>query len=353
MQTQPTDSRFASAADSSACREALRGGSRTFHASSMVLPGRVRRPAVALYAFCRMADDAIDNGRDRHAALEDLEARLSAIYEGTPARFAADRAFADCVSRFSIPRRLPKALLEGFAWDAEGRRYENLSELRAYAVRVAGTVGVIMGLLMGVRDRGALARACDLGVAMQLTNIARDVGEDARAGRLYLPLDWLREAGIDAEEFLRQPTFSPALGGLIERLLKEADKLYAQSELGIAQLPVSCRPAITAARRLYAEIGHELRRRGCDSVVARTVVPARRKTRILASVALTAHKAAPAAVSCRVLPEADFILRAFPARDSDSASTPSAGSLEGRIAWVIDLFERLERADRRDGSSAR
>ncbi len=107
-----------------------------------------------------------------------------------------------------MPRELPEALLEGFEWDLVGRRYETLEELQAYAARVAGSVGAMMAVLMGARSAAVLARACDLGVAMQLTNIARDVGEDARQGRLYLPLAWLREAGIDPERLARSARFS-------------------------------------------------------------------------------------------------------------------------------------------------
>ena len=175
-------------ADMAACRALLKGGSRTFHAASKVLPRRVSDPAIALYAFCRLADDAVDLGDNRAAAVERLKERLDRAYRGQPMDQAADRAFADVVARFSIPREVPEALLEGLAWDAEGRRYETLPELYAYAARVAGTVGAMMTLVMGQRTPEIVARACDLGVAMQLTNIARDVGEDARAGRLYLPL---------------------------------------------------------------------------------------------------------------------------------------------------------------------
>ena len=188
-----------------ACRALLKGGSRTFHAASKVLPRRVSDPAIALYAFCRLADDAVDLGDNRAAAVERLRERLDRAYRGQPMDQAADRAFADVVARFSIPRELPEALLEGLAWDAEGRRYETLPELYAYAARVAGTVGAMMTLVMGQRAPEIVARACDLGVAMQLTNIARDVGEDARAGRLYLPRSWLRDAGIDPDAWLAKP----------------------------------------------------------------------------------------------------------------------------------------------------
>jgi 15-cis-phytoene synthase len=178
----------ATAADLAACRELLRQGSRTFHAASLLLPDRVRGPAASLYAFCRLADDAIDLHQGRLDALPRLLLRLTRAYAGRPLPHPVDRAFADMAAHHAVPEALPLALFEGFAWDAEGRRYQTLKDLQAYAARVAGTVGAMMAVLMGVRAPSLLARACDLGVAMQLTNIARDVGEDARAGRLYLPL---------------------------------------------------------------------------------------------------------------------------------------------------------------------
>jgi phytoene synthase len=113
------------------------------------------------------------------------------------------------IETYHMPRALPEALLEGLAWDGMERRYASLSDLRAYSARVASAVGAMMCVLMEVRDPHALARACDLGVAMQLTNIARDVGEDARAGRLYLPTDWLEEEGIDIDAFLADPRPTP------------------------------------------------------------------------------------------------------------------------------------------------
>ncbi|MFM7625441.1 MAG: phytoene/squalene synthase family protein, partial [Gammaproteobacteria bacterium] len=159
--------RLATPADIEACRAAIRVGSRTFHAASHLLPMRVREPALALYAFCREADDAIDGSDEPRAALRILEDRLDRAYRREPIDNAADRALADVVARFQIPRAVPVALLEGFAWDAEGRIYPDLSSLRAYGMRVAGTVGVMMSLLMGVRSPGALARPADLGVGMQ------------------------------------------------------------------------------------------------------------------------------------------------------------------------------------------
>ena len=152
----------------------LRGGSRSFHAASLLLPARVRDPASALYAFCREADDLIDLDRRRRAAACGAlhgSAWIASIWAG-PSDHLADRAFAAVVERHLIPRALPEALLEGFAWDLDARRYETIEEVQQYAARVAGCVGVMMTLVMGRRDPAMLARACDLGIAMQLTNIA-------------------------------------------------------------------------------------------------------------------------------------------------------------------------------------
>ena len=194
-------------ADLSDCRALSRQGSRSFHAASLLLPDEYRRPMTALYAFCRIADDAIDNAADPEAGLAGLHRRLDGIYAGRPDEHPVDRAFSHVVRTRRIPRMLPDALLEGFLWDVVGRRYDTLSDTYAYSTRVAGTVGAMMAILMGVRDTEVLSRACDLGVAMQLTNIARDVGEDARAGRVYLPRELLEANGVDVDRWLRQPRF--------------------------------------------------------------------------------------------------------------------------------------------------
>lgn len=339
-------------ADLAACRRSLANGSRTFLAASHVLPRPVRDAACALYAFCRLADDAVDQSANgaTGTAVGALRLRLAAIYAGLPADHAADRALAVVVRAYDIARTLPEALLEGFEWDAEGRRFETLDELHAYAARVAGSVGAMMALLMGVRAPTEVARACDLGVAMQLSNIARDVGEDARMGRLYLPRSWMREAGIDPDAWLAAPVHSAALGTVVRRLLDEADVLYARVGGGIAQLPRACRPGINAARHLYAAIGHEVARRGLDAVSRRAVVPARRKARIL----LTATVGSLMPVGQRrtrrepPLPATLFLVDAAADR-SMRPVTAASGSprwrLGARAVWTIELFERLERQD--------
>ncbi len=339
------------ASDLRQCAAMLRGGSRTFHAAGLVLPRRYREPAFAIYAFCRLADDAIDDGRaDPAAALAGLHDRLDRIYRGRPVAVAADRAFAAVVERFGIPRALPDALLEGFAWDAENRRYPSLDELVRYAVRVAGTVGGMMSLVMGRREPAVLARAIELGVAMQLTNIARDVGEDARAGRIYLPLAWLCEAGIDPDRFVAEPGFDHRVATVVQRLLDTAALVYRRSEGGIAHLPKGCRPAIAAARLLYAGIGDEVARNGCDSVTRRAVLSTRSKlARVGRVAALSLAPARPLAPPA--LPEALFLVEAVAAQVASRHRVVAAAEipwwhLRDRAVRTLELFERLERRQR-------
>ncbi|MET0279184.1 MAG: squalene/phytoene synthase family protein, partial [Pseudorhodoplanes sp.] len=223
--------------------------------------------------------------------------------------------------------------------------YETIEDLHGYAARVAGCVGVMMTLVMGRREPAVLARACDLGMAMQLTNIARDVGEDARDGRLYLPQQWLREAGVDPEALLAGPRFSENLGGVVQRLLDHADDLYARATHAISALPADCRPAIHAARVLYAEIGRELERNGLDSVSKRAVVPASRKLAVLLRTC-TDSLARPQLATMPVSAPAAFLIDAvsvLPHAIPERIRPMPWHRVRDRAIWVIDLFERLER----------
>jgi phytoene synthase len=342
MRQHSSDGRNDPAADMARCRELLRHGSKTFNAASFLLPRHLRGPATALYAFCRLADDAIDCEEARKSSLDRLRRRLNLAYSGDPWAHPADRAFSETVHKFDIPRAIPEALLDGLAWDMEGRRYETIEALNDYAARVAGTVGAMMALLMGVRDKSLLARACDLGVAMQLTNIARDVGEDARAGRIYLPIAWLREAGIDPDAWLAEPRYSPALGSVVERLLQRADDLYVRGDCGIAGLPARCRPGIRAARLLYAEIGHTLRRSGLDSVSARAVVPSRRKLALLCQASLSRCELAE--LDAPALPATEFLVNC--AAKAVEPAGPAWWNFYGQVVRLIEIMERLERRER-------
>lgn len=317
------------------CREAIRHGSLSFFAASHLLPRGVRDPALALYAFCRLADDEVDLKDDKTASVLHLRDRLDLVYQGRPRNAAPDRAFAAVVEDFEMPRALPDALLEGLAWDAEERRYQTLSDLYGYSARVASAVGAMMTVLMRVRDPDAMARACDLGVAMQLTNIARDVGEDAREGRLYMPLDWLAEKGIDPDVFLADPRPSRDLQLLTKRLVMDANRLYYRSEAGIGALPAGSRPGIWAARLIYAGIGGQLTRMGYDSISARARTNKAQKISWLcqsaAHSALSLVTPKSAVLFARPLPEVKFLV------DASADARPRSRSVA-----LLDTLASLE-----------
>jgi phytoene synthase len=177
---------------------------------------------------------------------------------------------------------------------------------------------------------------------MQLSNIARDIGEDARNGRIYLPLAWLREVGIDADAWLASPCFDARIGGLVDRLLAQAEVFYARAAAGVAELPIDCRVGINAARFLYAEIGHEVVRRACNSVDSRAVVARARKAALLGRSLLALRP--PRDRSLAPAPATRFLVDAA-VMAQRSHGTPAA---DGGVVGLIGLFERLERRDRRE-----
>lgn len=314
--------------DLAVCRDRLVAGSKSFHAASRLLPRRLRDDVTALYAFCRVADDLVDEAEDPARGAAELSLRIDAIYQDRPFDDAADRALTRLVQAHGLPRAVFDLLLEGMVWDAEGRDYPTLEALEAYCVRVASTVGVAMSILMGTRDRLSLARACDLGVAMQLTNIARDVGEDARRGRLYLPSSVLRRRGLEPHEFLARPRPDGAVRQTVLDLLDRADQLYGRGEAGIARLPGDCRGAIRAASRIYADIGRIVRQRDGNSIDARAHTSALRKLVLLIGARLTWSRSGVA------LEEAPPLDAALPLLDA-------AAPIPRRVLSFVEAARRL------------
>jgi phytoene synthase len=346
---------FATDADRAVCHDMIKAGSKTFAAASLLMPSDVREAAYAVYAFCRLSDDMVDVEGGSADAIGRLRQRLDWAYAGRPAAASVDRAFADVIAAFNLPRALPEALIDGLEWDVVGVTCDSLDDLYAYAVRVAGSVGAMMSVLMAARDPDTVARACDLGVAMQLTNIARDVGEDARAGRLYLPRSWLRADGLDPEAWLARPEFCPPVGAAIERLLRAADKLYARADAGIRKLPMNCRPAIFAARHLYREIGIEVSRRGFDSISGRARVSRIRKFCLIGRAVLDAARPGSLPANEAPLDQAAYLVEAVAAAPGQSVrqfESPT-GRVSDRIVWVAELFAALgERERRTSGAEA-
>ena len=296
------------------CEKAILHGSLSFHAASLALPKSVRTPCLALYAFCRLADDEVDLKQDKSASIYDLVQRLDLVYAGTPRDHPMDRAFANMVEKFDMPRALPEALFEGFVWDAMSKQYKTFDDLISYSARVASSVGAMLCVIMGERRAEVLSRACDLGVAMQLTNIARDIGEDAKEGRLYVPHDWFQQEGLDPKEFLSDPNRSESSVVFTKRLLGKAETLYHRSEAGIAYLPPKVRPAMFAARHIYSAIGIEIKKNNYDNINYRARTNKFTKTKLLTFSALQSLASvvlpAPATVYAEPLPQTKFLVEA-------------------------------------------
>lgn len=257
----------------------IAAGSQSFAAAAKLFSGPMRRDATALYAWCRHCDDVVDGqigGQGRTESTRTPAERLAGLevatrdaLDGGAVVHPAFAALRDVVRGNAIPRRLPLDHLEGFRLDVEGRSYHNLDDLLAYCYGVAGVVGVMMAHVMGARAETTLDRACDLGLAFQLTNIARDIVEDAGNGRIYLPLDWLAEAGIPAGR-IAEPAFRAPLAGVATRLVMAAEPYYDSAQAGLADLPMRAAWTIGMAKNVYRAIGRKVLRRGASAWTTRT-----------------------------------------------------------------------------------
>jgi phytoene synthase len=227
--------------------ETINVGSKSFAAAARLFDPATRRSVLMLYAWCRHCDDAVDGQELGHnipnalphdpaRALALLESETRRAYAGEPMTDPDFAAFQEVALRHAMPSGFAFDHLAGFAMDVQGARYETIDDLLRYCYHVAGVVGLMMASIMGVKDPDVLDRACDLGLAFQLTNVARDIVEDAGVGRCYVPAAWLREAGI-----------AP---------------YYDSASSGVAALPLRSAWAIATARNVYRQIGIEVKRRG-------------------------------------------------------------------------------------------
>ena len=246
-------------------------GSKSFAAAAKLFDPATRRSVLMLYAWCRHCDDVVDGQElgfnvaharhDAPAALALLEEQTRRAYAGETMRDPAFAAFQEVALRHRIAPRYAFDHLAGFAMDVADARYETFEDTLRYCYHVAGVVGLMMASIMGAQDDDVLDRACDLGLAFQLTNIARDIVEDARMGRCYLPAQWLLEAGIPRAE-LAEPRHRAALAGLAARLVDAAEPYYDSAREGVKALPLRSAWAIASARNVYRQIGIEVKRRG-------------------------------------------------------------------------------------------
>lgn len=280
---------------------AIAVGSKSFAAAARLLGPESRDGAILLYAWCRHCDDVIDGQVLGHAdlagaavdprnALARLERATLAVLDGADPADPAFAALALAVRRHDIPRRHPLDLLEGFRMDVEGRRYETIEDTLEYCYHVAGVVGVMMAYVLGVRDAATVDRACDLGLAFQLTNISRDVVADAAVGRVYLPETWLVAEGLSADRLRggQRPDDDVALARVVGRLLAVAAPYYTSAGAGIAALSPRSAWAIATARAVYQDIGTKILARGPRAWDRRVSTSGSRKLVLILAGALAA-----------------------------------------------------------------
>jgi phytoene synthase len=265
------------------CRLILEHNSKSFAFAARFLAPDARDRAAAVYAYCRRVDDAIDDAPPtaQPEALIALKRELELIYDASdaPLDHPALRAFRAVALQARLPERYPRELIDGMGMDVLGTRYESLEDLLHYCHRVAGVVGLMMCHVFGLTRDEALPHAAHLGIAMQLTNICRDVQEDWGLGRLYLPRQLL--IGHGARElpetiggaFPSDPRTLTAMSRTMRDLLREADRYYTSAELGIASLPFTAGLAVRTASRLYHAIGLRVAAQDHDPRRGRAVVP--------------------------------------------------------------------------------
>ena len=275
---------------SAECQDILAQHAKSFALATKFLAREGRERAAAVYAYCRRVDDAIDcvPPAQQGAALRKLADELDAIFDGAELTRPEHCAFRAVVAACAVPQRYPRELLAGMAMDVNNVRYDTLTELLLYCHRVAGVVGLMMCHAFGVTADHALRQAAQLGIAMQLTNICRDVAEDFARRRLYLPRTLLLAEGAPAHLWqvggpLPDDAASrAALKSVIEHLLRVAEGFYRAGERGIEALPFRAGLAVRVARHLYAAIGRELLAQGCDPTRGRATVKRSKKLGLVA-----------------------------------------------------------------------
>ena len=260
--------------------------SRTFSLAARLLPRPVRRPIATLYLFCRTVDSIADDrvleiGPDRALdELKTLQDHLDATLDGCPPDAFMWQRLHQIHERFGLYTAPFYELIDGAVWDLEGRPVESRQDLIAYSNLVGGSIGAMV-LPFLLQDRADLPRtepaARSLGIAMQITNIVRDVGEDLRRlDRIYLPRTWLATYGLTPQDLCR-PTPPEPYSLLMERVMEAAEGLFREGMTGIEMLPARMKTSIRTAARTYREILNEVRARGYDNFNHRAFVPFRRK----------------------------------------------------------------------------
>lgn len=253
-------------------------GSKSFYFATRFFPAHLARAAHAVYWFCRHTDDLVDEAPSTAVGEDQLnrwEARLHDAWNSGTSTDPILRVFVETATTYGIPLEYPMDLIEGMRMDLRGTQYQNFEELRVFCYRVASVVGLMMCHVIGFREP-APAHAIDLGIALQLTNILRDVGEDLQRGRIYLPHQEMARFGYDAAD-LRAGVRDDRFRALMEFQIERAKQFYESARPGIALLHPDGRFAVRVAADVYRGILKEIVDNDFDVFHRRAVVPASRK----------------------------------------------------------------------------
>ena len=245
---------------------------KSFWLATLFLPKGVADEAAVLYRFCRAVDDIADESPCKDTARRELEEVQQECIAGQSDEPSV-HGFLEISERRNIPPETAVSLIDGVLSDLNEVRVQNQTDLLRYAYHVAGVVGRMMCGVLRVRSPKATSFAVDLGLAMQITNICRDVREDAEMGRVYIPNDLLSKHGVSTEEILSMTVSKERIRPIVNDLLQLADALYERALDGMRFIPIRSRIGILIARRVYRAIGHKLRaRHDSDPFHGRTVV---------------------------------------------------------------------------------
>ncbi|MEI7708525.1 MAG: phytoene/squalene synthase family protein [Chlorobium sp.] len=246
------------------CRNISRHHAKTFYLASLFLPKKQQNPIFAIYALLRTVDDVVDMAEDKlkdglitsdeiSMMLESWKSRLKACYAGNVDNDPIMMAWQDTLKSYAIPIELPLDLMDGVAMDIEFKPFETFEELYVYCYKVAAVVGLMTSEIFGYSDKQALEHAIELGIAMQLTNILRDIGEDVDRGRIYLPLEDLRRFNYSQEEFM-QKRINNNFINLMKFQIERARGYYRSSEKGIPMLEKQSRFGVSISSINYGNI---------------------------------------------------------------------------------------------------
>lgn len=265
-------------------REVTRVHAKSFYFASHVLPRERRDAAYAVYAFCRSADDAVDcapSVDDARRQIAAVHARLDRVFADQGIEVQTDLALADVARRFQLERAPFGALLAGMEIDLNPVSFRTFTELEDYCFKAAGVVGHMLLPVLGAQGPEARARAADLGIAMQLTNILRDVGEDLDRGRIYLPAEELAAFGLSHDD-VRERRTGPAWSRFMEAQVARARAYYARADRGVPLIETyGGRLCTRVMRAVYGDILHQIERRGFDVFSGRARTSSGRKLALL------------------------------------------------------------------------